>query len=1200
MRQIAAILCLMLPAGVTYAKSGRSYYDDEMMARVQDKIEKYDRAQAQVKAAQSSCARWVGMSDEELWDFVPPPEQLRALNVSFGVGCPICGKQIFRKGGHYPWIMSSDKPFKVKCPVCGTEFPSNDFEPWNLNSLTEAPEKGPGYVDHGAGWVDDQGTRYFFVGTYVFWYRWQAEVLPAVKALANAYLLSGEPVYAHKGAVLLSRIAQDYERYDYRTQSYHNGRWPGGINGRILDYVWTNGVMGNLACAYDAMYPALAEDKDPELLSFLKTKGIDDPRSLMEQKMLQVMAEDIMSGYIRGNEGMHQRALCLVAIALDNQDPDKGATTGQMADWLMRGGGEVEYRLWNGFYRDGHGGESSPGYSSGWCSNFYSVAELLPKLGVDVWANPKLKKMADIGLDLAITGRFTPCIGDSGNIFGSGRVGWEPSRQGQAFSHYHDARHAKALAMTNAKSQSLFGEYWDEEEVARVVAEEGGELEFRTRNLGGYGLAVLEAGKGQARRGVSMYYGFAGGGHGHCDRLTMEMIAHDRPILTDMGYPAHWLPKNAYWTSNTISHYCVVVDEHRHETMNRGYLNTLAGTPQVQLMDAGAETATYPGTCSLYRRTAALIDISPETSYLLDIFRVQGGYQHDYSFHGPPFPEFTVAGAKPGPVQEKGTLMSEEVEFGGQPTSEVQMRSVGVVVPLRKTEDVIKDSANYGVRSGEGWCTYSGGNTILTRKTDAPMTVKIPQIAAGKYKLMLNVHDYNAGKNVLEVSLGEIARTMSYEPSGKVGARWISEIFDLDRPADEFSMMATELGQAYALIHNAVITTDLEAETLRMSDIRTSGFQYLFNVRRMKPAGAWSATWRKPDEDLALTMTMPAGCADEVILADAEAELKPKHPDTLQYVLGRNVLAEQADAEQGLYSAFISVSEPHLGAAAITSVNRLQAVQAGEQAVGISVGYGQMRDLIHTALDGAEQCRWQAGDKELTATGEFAVVTLDATGVIRACLVNATEVRYGDFALRAEPSPSGKVISVDHERNTITIEGELGLPEAYLGRVIILGNELQQTSYTIVGASVGEGQTTLEFGDTLCLIQRGYVEAIDSDNGVVKLGKLGRVDGRQHQGRWLYNEDKSVGLRIVKCSGNGFTVEGVEGDLNEIFTDGDGDGRKLYWVSDIGPGDSYRIPAITYVERRGPHLYQVQAMTDVELTVPQAQVETVANFAGKP
>ena len=54
-------------------------------------------------------------------------------------------------------------------------------------------------------------------------------------------------------------------------------------------------------------------------------------------------------------------------------------------------------------------------------------------------------------------------------------------------------------------------------------------------------------------------------------------------------------------------------------------------------------------------------------SYLLDIFRVRGGNQHDWCFHGPPFPEFGVAGATLGPAQKQGTLAGEDVPFGAKP-----------------------------------------------------------------------------------------------------------------------------------------------------------------------------------------------------------------------------------------------------------------------------------------------------------------------------------------------------------------------------------------------------------------------------------------------------------------------------------------------------------------------------------------------------
>jgi len=1187
-RLLLPILSLSaLFAGGAAAKTGRTYYDPELLARIRAKVERHEWAKAQVSSARKSCEWLLAMSDDELWGFVPPPGQLRALNVAFGKGCPVHGKQVFRKGGHYPWIMSRDRPFKVKCRVGGEEYPSNDFEGWTPGSITAEPESGPGFVDKGAGWVDEKGIRYFFVAHHVFWQRWQRDVLPGVRALANAYLLTGEPACAHKCAVLLAKIANDYADFDYPTQAYHH-KWPTGINGRILDYIWETGTIGNLALAYDAIHPALAEGADPELAAFLKGKGIDDLRPHVEQRMLRVMAEDVMRGFIRGNVGMYQRALCFAAIVFDNDDPAKGPTTAQMRDWIMTGSGDTEYVLWNSFYRDGHGGESSPGYSAGWCANFYQIAELLPRLGVDIWSVPKAKKMADIGLDLCVAGVAAPAIGDSGTIFGGGRPGWTPALQGRAFARFRDPRHAAALTLMKAKSRDLFSDLFDEDEVASVVAQSGTELGLKTRDLGGYGLAVLEAGREPNRRGVSMYYGFSGGGHGHFDRLTIEMIAFGRPMLTDMGYPAHWLPKNTYWTSNTVSHYCVVVDEHRQETMNRGCLNTLVGASFVQLMDASAEKSVYASTTSLYRRTAVLVDAAPERSYLLDVFRVHGGRQHDYSFHGPPFPEFTVSGAEPGPVQQKGTLLGEDVEFGGVPGARNEVGPYGLTLALRETDDVLKDERPYAERGSEGWASYYDGNAVLTRKPDATMTLKIPRVPAGKVKFFLRAYDYDAGVNVVEVRIGDATAQVTWEPSGAKGFRWVSAILDLPAPSDELTMRAAQIGQSWVLIKDAALSTNLATASPRAVDLRTSGFQYLFNVRRMRPGGAWSATWRDAAQDLALTMTMPAGAAQEVILADAEPELKPGHPDTLQYVLARNVLGAEV-RKGGLRSAFVAVAEPHRGAPAVKSVDRMAPLEVDEDAVGVIVRRDGAEDLIHSSLDAARPCRWRAAGAEFAATAEFALVSVDQNGVKRACLLNGSDLRWGDFELHAAPSPAGKVTRVDYKRNTVTIDVVLAMPEAYADRVLIVSNDLRQTSYTIEKAVVGDGETTLHLGDVSFLVQMGYVEEVDAVYHVVKLGKIGRVDGGFHEGRWLCNEDKSVAMRIVKRRGKAYTLEGFGRDLDGIFADPDGDGRRLYWVSDIGVGDDARIPAVATVERLGPNVYKVNAMTSLRVTLPQRE-----------
>jgi len=1184
MKAAPLVLSLVVLGALAQAKEARTYFTDAKVQGALAKIEQHEWARNERDTAKAACEWLIEMTDEELWDFVPPPQQARALNVSFGAGCPVHGAEVFRKGGHYPWIMSRDRPFKVKCPVGGEEYPSNDFEGWNLEGQQGTPESGPGFVDKGIGWTDEKGTRYWFVAHYIFWQRWHRDIFPAMRELPKAYLLTQDPIYAHKCAVLLARIAGYYEQYDYRSQAYHNGKWVAGINGRIMDYIWETGVISKFAEAYDAVFPSFAQDAD--LVAFLQSKGITDPPRHIETKMLHVMASDIMRGFIRGNYGMHQKALATVAIVLGNDDPATGPTTEQMLDWILSGPGDVNYTLWNGYYRDGHGGESSPGYSSGWCLNFYEMAELLEQLGVDLWSNPKVKKMADIGPELTVAGEFTPSIGDSGSILGSKRVAWSSALQGRAFRKYGDARYAKIMALLETRTESLWTDSVDDR-IAAIVAKEGTDLGLRTRNLGGYGLAVLESGKAPHKRGVSMYYGHAGGGHGHRDRLTIEMFSHGKPMLTDMGYPAHWLAKNAYWTSNTTSHYAVLVDQSGQKTMYPGHLNTLAGAPGVQLMDAGAEDVAYPGKTSVYRRTTALIDISETDCYMLDIFRAQGGEQHDWSFHGPGFPEFTVAGARPGPAQTKGTLAGENVAFGQRPShSEIEG---GITVDLRKAEGLVSDDRSYAERSADGWTAYST-TAVLTRKHGAALHCITPSIPAGSAKVFLYAHNYETGANEVDITLAGVTKTFRWEGTGETGYKWLSQVFELPTATTQVTVAERSREQSYALIDGLVISREMDREEPRLADLSMSGFQYLRNIRRMKPEGSWSATWREPDEDLALTMTMPAGCCQQVILADAEPELKPGHPDTLQYVFGRNAVEPQALPEAGLASTFIAVIEPHKGPAKVDGVLRLTQDAPVEWAEGLQINRGPQTELVHSSTDPVAPCVWQGGKIPLKVAGEFAVVTLDELGVKRACLVNGTLLQCGDLTMEPEPSMVGTVTHVDHEANAITLDVSLSAVDAYTDRVVISGNELHQTSYTVRRATVRQGNTTLQFGDVLFLVGMGNVTELDDVEHTVatdtQLTGYGRVDGGRHAGRWLYNEDKTRGYRIASFRAGKFTLEGLDGELAQIYADADGDGRRRFWISDIGPGDTCRIPNITQIQRLRPGLYTTQMTTQVAVGLP--------------
>ena len=223
-------------------------------------------------------------------------------------------------------------------------------------------------------------------------------------------------------------------------------------------------------------------------------------------------------------------------------------------------------------------------------------------------------------------------------------------------------------------------------------------------------------------------------------------------------------------------------------------------------------------------------------------------------------------------------------------------------------------------------------------------------------------------------------------------------------------------------------------------------------------------------------------------------------------------------------------------------------------------------------MSAPEKCVWQGAEKTLTVAAEFGLVTRDDQGVKRAVVVDGSLLQYGDFELRPEPSPRGLVAAVDFEQNRIVIDTALTDAAVWRDTVVILGNDLHSTSYTTTEAKPADGKTALHFGDTLFVIAMGAVDETDGDKLTSDrpLAGYGRTDGGKHEGRWLYNEDRSRGFRILSITGQTLTLDTGGANLAEVYTDADGDGRKLYWISDIGPGDTYRMPRTTHYTREQP------------------------------
>ena len=120
----------------------------------------------------------------------------------------------------------------------------------------------------GAGYVRGN-ERWRFIPYYLVFGQWKQVVQRGIIALSSAYQLTGDPVYAHKAAILLDRVADVYPAFDFMKQGilYESDHGNGYVS------VWHDATIETreMAIAYDAIKPAIWNDK--ELVSFLSDKS---------------------------------------------------------------------------------------------------------------------------------------------------------------------------------------------------------------------------------------------------------------------------------------------------------------------------------------------------------------------------------------------------------------------------------------------------------------------------------------------------------------------------------------------------------------------------------------------------------------------------------------------------------------------------------------------------------------------------------------------------------------------------------------------------------------------------------------------------------------------------------------------------------------------------------------------------------------
>jgi hypothetical protein len=685
-------------------KQHSAFYPPGLMEQAKANARKYPWAARIAERVIEAAQPWMKLSDDQLWELMFGCTITRSHHVWSSGFCPSCQRPV----PMYDWeIEAFERPWKVRCPRCRELFPKNDFYKYYRSGLdeqgvfdprradrallfnTEHPEAqdplhGFG-VDDGEGYVEG-GNRWRFIGAYLLYGQWWQLVEGGIARLAAAYAVSGEPVYAHKAAVLLDRVADLFPTFDYGAQGlvYERARYGGGVAGYVSYAIDSAYDVRRLALAYDQIFEAVRDDQG--LVRFLsrkasrKTSFAEIQRNIEDRILREVLAhpEKIRTNY-PGTEG----AITMIKTVLGW--PENRAEVLAAIDEIVAASTAV----------DGLSGEKGlAGYAAiaprylGEFIEHYARADagLLPGL---IERHPKFRQTYRFFVDTWCGREYYPNSGDAGTfaaknpqyagvLFRRGEAGGKMETDPPVSMYTFLWRFYKAtgdpvylqiarLGNGNSVEGLPFDLFAEDPEglvkdVERVTAQEGPWPRVGSVNKQEWRLAILRSPQNPDAGAVWLDYDSIPNSklksHYHFDAMNLGLYAKGLDLLPEFGYPAvqfgDWHTPQARWHGMTAAHNTVVVDG-KNQAGGEGK-TTLWGDGQQFRVIRASSPEQIRG--RQYERTVAMVDTSGADFYVLDVFRVAGGTDHAKFTHSH-FGELSPTGLSLGPAPDYGhdTLM---------------------------------------------------------------------------------------------------------------------------------------------------------------------------------------------------------------------------------------------------------------------------------------------------------------------------------------------------------------------------------------------------------------------------------------------------------------------------------------------------------------------------------------------------------------
>ena len=703
---LISLLLALLPAlsqAESYREKTQSVFFPPAVTQIlRSNLAQNPAAQAQAQACLTAAQAWLKQSDVELWSAMFGATIQRSWHVWSNGFCPQCRQSTPMN----TWkIDALNFPWKVACPHCQETFPKNDFAAFYKSGINAHGIFDPARadrsllvnadhpaatdplhrfgVDDGTGYSD--GThRWHFIGAYLIYGQWKQVMLTGIRTLAMAYVLTGDPAYAHKAAIMLDRVADLYPTFDFLKQGLSYERVDPVVGAGMVT-VWHDACRESmeLALAYDMIFPAL--DHDPALVSFLAGQARQYQLPSAKDNIAAIK-NNIETGILREISRQPQK----IISNFPNTDITLIISQAVLA-WPENRAqiiGSLQSMLTQATAVDGLSGEKGlAAYSTFVPRTLANVLALFDRLSPDllptlVKAVPNLQSTHRFHVDTWLGEKYYPKIGDAG-AFGA----QDPNYAGAAFSKNffepalggiplvsdytifwrlyeitHDPLYVQLLYRANGNTITNLP--YDlahappaqfQQNVAAAIRTHGTAIKTESVNKSQWGLGILRSGTGDHQRAVWLDYDIAGN-HGRGDALNIGLFAHGLEILSGFGYPpvqfGGWYSPRANWYKMTAAHNTVVVDAKNQlasfgvpETealkvqLNPrkgsvvGATSAWAAGEKVKLIRAAGPALVQTTALQQFERSLLLVDLSVQDSYVLDIFRVTGGHDHTKFLH---------------------------------------------------------------------------------------------------------------------------------------------------------------------------------------------------------------------------------------------------------------------------------------------------------------------------------------------------------------------------------------------------------------------------------------------------------------------------------------------------------------------------------------------------------------------------------------